>query len=608
MIVTSTSGGSIKNMFPRSLIIAIILLAAIAVSAQNATEINKNAEAKAAEEKAAEEFRAERSIFLRDTLANIQNLRTRENRISFSAEVAALMWDEDEKQARSLFANAAGEMIEIIRQIDQQMMVIGAGEEQTSYGLFAEPTSKSRLTRKFSTAMGVRQQIAQSIVALDPDLAFSFFYDSRNVIADPALRKVAEQQDTYFEGQLLASLAAADIKKAAAIGARSVKDGLNYSHLDILRKIYEKDADKGAEFGAAILSSIKDKKPEIYLLTQLLSYGGENADQAKKSNKRPIYSDSDLRDIAEVVAKSVLDGREIDEMTADNVAESIEKYLPSRAVQIRAKFGLKDDTTDQIFTGNTAPPAPRTIATAGQGTGTGSGSGSGSRLGISRDVPGEESEEEKAMKDMMKLQNKELPVEERNKIVANARRIIAETKGSDKKIIALSMLAAQVAKLGDQQLADQIMRDAEGFVNPQPKNAKDFLYSWMLVSGYAHSNPAKAFDILDNLVYRANDLLGAAVKIGEFVDVNEDIFNDGEVQIGSFGGSMIRGMTSGLGAASGLGMDPLRSLAKADMKRLAGITNRFERPEARVLAKMLVLRAIYNEKKKNVEIEDADMK
>lgn len=599
MIVTSTSGGSIKNMFPRSLIIAIILLAAIAVSAQNATEINKNAEAKAAEEKAAEEFRAERSIFLRDTLANIQNLRTRENRISFSAEVAALMWDEDEKQARSLFANAAGEMIEIIRQIDQQMMVIGAGEEQTSYGLFAEPTSKSRLTRKFSTAMGVRQQIAQSIVALDPDLAFSFFYDSRNVIADPALRKVAEQQDTYFEGQLLASLAAADIKKAAAIGARSVKDGLNYSHLDILRKIYEKDADKGAEFGAAILSSIKDKKPEIYLLTQLLSYGGENADQAKKSNKRPIYSDSDLRDIAEVVAKSVLDGREIDEMTADNVAESIEKYLPSRAVQIRAKYPSGNGGgRKEVYTVRGSAPPPRAISTSGQGTGTGS----------AINVGDDESEETKAMKDMMKLQDKELPVEERNKIVANARRIIAETKGSDKKIIALSMLAAQVAKLGDQQLADQIMRDAEGFVNPQPKNAKDFLYSWMLVSGYAHSNPAKAFDILDNLVYRANDLLGAAVKIGEFVDVNEDIFNDGEVQIGSFGGSMIRGMTSGLGAASGLGMDPLRSLAKADMKRLAGITNRFERPEARVLAKMLVLRAIYNEKKKNVEIEDADMK
>ena len=601
MIVTSTSGGSNINMSTRSLIIAIILLAAMTVSAQNATEINKNSEIKAAEEKAAEEFRIERSVFLRDTLANIQNLRTRENRISFSAEVAALMWDEDEKQARSIFANAAGEIIDIIRQIDQQMLIMGAGEAQNSYSMFSEPTDRSRLTRKFMTAVGVRQQIAASIVELDPELAFSFFYDSRNVITDPTLRTLAEQQDKYFEGQLLASLASADIKKAAAIGARSVKDGLTYSHLDILKKIYAKDADKGAEFGAAILSSIKDKRPEIYISTQLLELGGENADKAKKSNKRPIYSDGDLREIAEVVAKSVLDDEDMNESTANSAAEDIEKYLPSRAVQIRAKYpsgnggGMTGVTT---YRGpvNTSAPSPRVISTSGQGTGTGSAANTA-----------DESEEIKAMKDMMKLQDKELPVDERNKIIANSRRIIAETKGRDKKIIGLSMLAAQVAKLGDQQLADQIMRDAEGFVNPQPKNAKDFLYSWMLVTGYAQSNPAKAFDILDNLVYRANDLLGAAVKIGEFVDVNEDIFTDGEVQIGSFGGSMIRGMTGGLGAASGMGMDPLRSLAKADLKRLAGITNRFERPEARVLAKMLVLRAIYDEKKRSAEVE-ADMK
>jgi len=600
-------------MFQRSFILAIILVAAVAVSAQNATEINTNskekaAEEKAAEEKAAEQFRIDRSAFLRDTLANIQNLRTRENRISFSAEVASLMWDEDEKQARALFANAAGEIIEIIRQTDQQIMAMGTGEDQISYGLFSEPTDRSRLTRKFTMALSVRQQIAASIVELDPDLAFSFFYDSRSVILDPKLRTLAEQQDSYFEGRLLTALAASDVKKAAEIGIKSLKNGVNYTHIDILRKIYTKDADKGVEFGAAILSSIKDKPPETYILTQLLSYGGDVADESKKNNKRAVYSDGDLRDIADILAKSVLDDKEVDESTASSVADAVEKYLPSRSVQIRAKFpsGNGSGRQKEIYTVRGSVNAPRTISTSGQGTGSGVGIGSGSGTGTGNGQ-GDESEEAKAMKDMMKLQNKELPVDERNKIIANSRKIIAETKGRDKKIIGLSMLAAQVAKLGDQQLADQIMRDAEGLVNPQPRNAKDFLYSWMLVSGYAESNPQKAFDILDNLVYRANDLLMAAVKIGEFVDINEDIFMDGEVQIGSFGGSMIRGMTGGLGMASGMGMGPLSSLAKADLKRLSGITNRFERPEARVLAKMLVLRVIYDKKKKDAGSMEEDV-
>lgn len=589
-----------KNIFPRSYLIAILLLAAIAVSAQNATEINKTSDEKAAEEKAAEQFRADRTAFLKDTLSNIQNLRTRENRISFSAEVASLMWDEDEKQARSIFANSAGELIEIIRQIDQQMMAFGSSDEQVSYGLFSDPTDRSRLTRKFSTAMGVRQQITASIVELDPDLAFSFFYDSRNVLTNPSLKETAEQQDKYFESRLLAALAASDVKKAAEIGKRSLKDGINYSHIDILTKIYAKDTDKGVDFGAAILSVIKDKQPETFILTGLLSFGGETLEASKKNNKRPVYTKNEMRDIADLLARNALDGEKIDEMTANSIADQIEEYLPSRAVQIRAKYpsagGAKTKNAYVMRgpgTGAPPPPMVRTTATSGQGSAIGSGYDSGT-------IEAEETEETKAMKDMMKLQNKELPVEERNKIIANGRRILAETKGRDKKIIGLSMLAAQVAKLGDQQLADQIMRDAEGLVNPQPKNAKDFLYSWMLVSGYSESNPEKAFGILDNLVYRANDLLGAAVKIGEFVDVNEEIFNDGEVQIGSFGGSMVRGLTGGLGMGAG----PIKSLAKADFQRLAQTTDRFERPEARVLAKMLVLRAIYDEKKKPENAEE----
>ncbi len=583
-------------MFPRSLIIAILLFTAIAVSAQNATEINKTSDQKAEEEKAAEQFRSDRTAFLKDALSNIQNLRTRENRISFSAEIASLMWDEDEKQARSIFANSAGELIDIIRQIDQQMMTLGTGDEQTSFGLFSDPTDRSRLTRKFSTAMGVRQQITASIVELDPDLAFSFFYDSRNVITNPTLKETAAQQDTYFESRLLATLAASDVKKAAEIAKRSLKDGINYSHLDILRKIYAKDADKGVDFGSAILSVIKDKQPETYVLTGLLAFGSETLEASKNNNKRPVYTKNEMRDIADLLAKKVLDGDNVDDMTANNVADAIEEYLPSRSVQIRAKYPSGGEAkTKKIYTvrgnGN---------YTSGPGVTNGTGSTVAAGIGSDSgevDTVAEESEETKAMKDMMKLQNKELPVEERNKIIANGRRILAETKGRDKKIIGLSMLAAQVAKLGDQQLADQIMRDAEGLVNPQPKNAKDFLYSWMLVSGYAESNPEKAFGILDNLVYRANDLLGAAVKIGEFVDVNEEIFNDGEVQIGSFGGTMVRGLTGGLGMGAG----PVKSLAKADFKRLAQTTDRFERPEARVLAKMLVLRAIYDEKKKNPE-------
>ena len=97
--------------------------------------------------------------------------------------------------------------------------------------------------------------------------------------------------------------------------------------------------------------------------------------------------------------------------------------------------------------------------------------------------------------------DKPLPKEERDKIVAQSRKIIAQTPGKDKKLVALSMLAAQVAHAGDKELANEIMADAERLVNPQPKNYRDFLMTWILASGYAETDPNKAFPLLETARY-----------------------------------------------------------------------------------------------------------
>ncbi|MGE3465935.1 MAG: hypothetical protein AB7J13_03295, partial [Pyrinomonadaceae bacterium] len=190
-----------------------------------------------------------------------------------------------------------------------------------------------------------------------------------------------------------------------------------------------------------------------------------------------------------------------------------------------------------------------------------------------------------------------LPKDERDKAIARMRKIIAETPGKDKKIMGLSMLASQVAKAGDKELADQIMRDAERLISPHPKNYRDFLYSWMVSSGYADANPDRAFPMLSDLIYRANETISAFVKVAEFIDVNEEMVDNGEVQVGMFGGSMIRGVTKELGLAD----TTLIQLARADFARTKALTNTFDRVEVRVLAKMMILRAVLDEKKVEAE-------
>ena len=129
-------------------------------------------------------------------------------------------------------------------------------------------------------------------------------------------------------------------------------------------------------------------------------------------------------------------------------------------------------------------------------------------------------------------------------------KMVAEIDDPNMKMLALSSLAAQVGKMGDKETATEIMREAERFVSSQPKNYMEYMQSWMLASSYSEINSDKAFPILEDVVLRLNDTISVLdIKVGEFIDVNGDFIEDGEVQVGSFGGEVTNSLLRELGEA-----------------------------------------------------------
>ncbi len=541
--------------------------------------------------------------FLRETMADVNNLRTLENRISFSAELAGLMWFYDEKEARSLYLTAFGNFQELLMRYDQQMNAFGdpEGEEQPSYrgGMFADVSDRARISRRFRVAMQVRQQMAMSLAEHDAELAFQFYLDSLAAVTNPEFRKQMESRDEYFETQLMAQIAKTNAAKATQFAIKAIQDGLNYQHIDLLKKIYAKDPEKGAEFAAAILSKIKSETLEpdkFWIVSSFMSMAGESFEKSKtEGGKKALLTQSDLRDLADAFAQAILkldsDGESANGL---QFVSEIEKYNPSRAAQIRAKFRVGSTTRDpNRFTvrGNIAAPPPDYRGPVNTSV-SASNSNSASERMNRENEPRENAEKELA-DNVGKLANKQLPKEEREKIVTHARRILMQTPGRDKKILGLSALAATVAKAGDKELAAEVMKEAHALINPFPKNYQDFLLSWMLASGYAEVDPDKAFPLLEETIMRANDTIAAFIKVGEFIDVAGEMIDDSEVQVGAFGGQMVRGLTSELGMADAT----LRTLAKADFNKTRSLTNRFDRSEVRILAKMMILRAVLGEGK-----------
>ncbi|HMT08825.1 MAG TPA: hypothetical protein PKA82_12540, partial [Pyrinomonadaceae bacterium] len=212
------------------------LLSATVPAQTNATE--KPEDKTKATQKAAVEF-------LRETATDVERLRSMENRISFSSELASLMWFHDDKEAKGMYGQVVSDFKQLMMQFDGEMNLAVTDEDEGGGGFLFGGRGGNKVQRKFRIAMTVRQQIAMSLAEHAPDLALNFFYDSIASVANPEFRKQAEQMDKYFESRLLIQIAESDAAKGVEYGRESIKRQINSQHIELLRKIYAKDAGKG---------------------------------------------------------------------------------------------------------------------------------------------------------------------------------------------------------------------------------------------------------------------------------------------------------------------------------------------------------------------------
>ncbi len=535
------------------------------------------------QKKKAEALKKEAVLFLQETALEVGTLRTLENRISFAAEIANLIWFHDEKEARGMFQTVIIDFRQLLIQTDSQF---GASEalsaDVAEFDLIAPANSSEKLLRKFRKAIAVRQQITLSIAEHDPQMAYDFFTSTSQAVANPTLRKEFESSDIYFEMKLANAIAEKDVDKALEAGRKRLTKGASFELIGLQKKIYGKDADKGIKFGEEIISKIKSdgtKSVNFFLFSSILSEGASNLDKIKdKPGKKPMFSESSLREVADMMAREILAADAEEGSQFISYLPQIERFSPTRAAMIRQKFKVKKSSQTAIRSdddGFDEVSLDQPIATPVS---------IGNNEIMSR---------EEFLQDAQKLADNQISKEEKEKIVQQARLTASKMASREMQIAVLSGLATQLFKIGDKEMAREIMNEARALVKFPPKNYKDFLGVWMLAGGYAQAQPDGAFPLLEDAILRLNETIAAMFKIGEFIDADEEIIEGDEVQVGAFGGSMARELLGALGSAN----PTIHALAVADFEKTKALTNRFDRTEVRILAKMLVLRAILGDKK-----------
>lgn len=132
-----------------------------------------------------------------------------------------------------------------------------------------------------------------------------------------------------------------------------------------------------------------------------------------------------------------------------------------------------------------------------------------------------------------------------------------------------------------------MLDEARGLVDRQPDNEREIEALFEVARGYALVEPAKTFEMIDPLIDHANDLLTAAALLSKFGQ-GGGIFRKGEMALSLGLGE--------LGGAYGRYVKSLGELARVDFERTKASADRFNRDEARLMARVIVARSVLSDR------------
>ena len=175
-----------------------------------------------------------------------------------------------------------------------------------------------------------------------------------------------------------------------------------------------------------------------------------------------------------------------------------------------------------------------------------------------------------------------------------ARTALSLIKNRTARLTAMSQIAITFADNGKIEEAKELIAEARKTLAPQPKFWAHYVEHLVVARALASVEPKQSLEIIENLIYQIDEMLGGVTKIAEFI-AGETAVKENELRLsgvpGMIGGSLLSQMGRGGGArdfTTGFEKDILK-LAKADFDRTAALADKFSRPEIRLMARMILI-------------------
>jgi hypothetical protein len=533
--------------------------------------------------------------FLRTTAKDAATLSLPENRLAFLIATADLLWEYDETAARQAFKVAESDVRQMITAQMQKAALAAASEDAELFGFLDDLTTGDGSRMDVQSIINLRESLVLAIGKHDGEAAYRFLIETRQ----PAPAAVDEDgkpkpdlygngtqlptandyRESSLETRLARVIAQNDPQKALEIGLKRLGVGLSEDLSSFAVRLYFKDKKRGAQLAQEIAKKAKSANLATDDLARrvavsLLKNGANSIERGAKDKeigKTPFLSEAEVRELANLLGRFELAAMGVGKMDPayleltqiPEILPILEKYSPSNAAQIKAKLAVN-----------------KTVEIKGEA--------------IENDEYKKYLErhkkEEKALEDLQKS----VETAKGEFSLKGARTALSLIKNRTARLTAMSQIAITFADNGKTEEAKELIAEARKTLVPQPRFWAHYVEHLVVARALASVEPKQSLEIIENLIYQIDDMLGGVTKIAEFI-AGETAVKENELRLsgipGMVGGGILSQMGRGGGArdfATGFEKDILK-LAKADFDRTAALADKFSRPEIRLMARMILI-------------------
>jgi len=572
----------------------VVLLVFNFVFAQSTTDAEK--EKARREQEKQQEVEKKAVTLLGEIAAEADTLKLPVNRISVFSSIGVLFWKYDEKQARTIINSAAQEIVNAQNADDEQ------GDTQFIWQM-----------------QEARRQLVQLLAPHDAEFALRIFRQTRAAEIAALMQSPKNvlpngndysrvQNEIQTEQMLINEIARQDPKRAVKLAREILEKGVSYQLLELIERLRDKEPEEAAQLADEALRKLQDMNfavnyNERNLAINFVTRLAQKPENGGAEKSKFVVNESSLRSLAEKIAVFFLRDPQVENYyyQISGFIPVIEKFSPTRANQLRQReseikqkqersnpyerlnqLNENADAETLITEAQNAPSEMKSQYYSYAANKLMNSDNQERARAVINSIPDKRTRDYALQNLNANLFYKAINAGN----VDEARRLAAQMTNKNQQISFYIQIYNHARQKNDDKLARQMLDEAGSLVPAIPENNTDLSAILQLASAYANIAPETALALLEPTVGKVSELLGASILLNRFS--NNEASRADEITM-----QFIYNSLSQFGFY--FNQQDSFKLAMGNFERTRNLADGFQRPEARIFLRLMLVQGILSQ-------------